>query len=150
MGVDLRATGRSTLSFMRVSELAERAGTSPTTIRFYEAEGILPAPARRTNGYREYGEQDLCRTRLIVTLRGLGLELTESGRLAELCATGRCDEMAGDLATRVAERRHAVGIAMAELSHLDAELASIATRLAKGETQDSLCTGKEVANAAAL
>lgn len=135
---------------MQVSELAERAGTSPKTIRFYEAEGVLPAPPRRANGYREYGEQDLCRTRLIVTLRGLGLDLTESGRLAELCATGRCDEMADDLAVRIAERRQAVAVAMAELAHLDAELAAIATSLANGEPQDSLCIGKEVANAAAL
>lgn len=135
---------------MQVSELADRAGTTPKTIRFYEAEGVLPSPPRRANGYREYAEQDLCRTRLVVTLRGLGLDLTESGRLAELCATGRCDEMAGDLAVRVAERRKAVAVAMAELAHLDAELAAIATGLANGEPQDSLCTGKEVANAAAL
>lgn len=27
---------------MRVSELAERVGTTAKTIRFYEAEGVLP------------------------------------------------------------------------------------------------------------
>lgn len=135
---------------MQVSELANRAGTTPKTIRFYEAAGVLPSPPRRANGYREYGEQDLCRTRLVVTLRGLGLELNESGRLAQLCATGSCDEMAGDLAVRVAERRQAVATAMAELAHLEAELAAIATGLVNGEPQESLCTGKEVANAAAL
>ena len=135
---------------MKVSELADRAGTRPKTIRFYEAEGVLPSPPRRANGYRDYGEQDLCRTRLVVTLRGLGLELTESGRLAELCATGRCDEMAGDLAVRVAERRQAVAVAMVELAHLDAELAVIAETLSTGAPQATLCIGKEVANAAPL
>lgn len=129
---------------MKVSELALRAGTTAKTIRFYEAEGILPAPTRRENRYRDYGEEDLCRVRLVVALRGLGLELTESGRLAELCATGRCDEMAGDLAVRIAERREAVATAMAELVHLDAELAAIERSLATGEPQTTLCLGKEV------
>lgn len=135
---------------MKVSELAALAGTSAKTIRFYEAEGILPPPARRKNSYRDYDDADLCRTRLVVALRGLGLELTESGRLAELCATGRCDEMADDLALRVAERRQAVATAMAELAHLDAELASVQDSLATGEPHATLCIGKEVADAPAL
>jgi DNA-binding transcriptional MerR regulator len=44
---------------MKVSELAEKAGTTATTIRFYEAEGILPAPPRQPNGYRTYDATDL-------------------------------------------------------------------------------------------
>jgi DNA-binding transcriptional MerR regulator len=129
---------------MKVSELAERAGTSAKTIRFYEAEGILPSPSRRDNGYREYDEDDLCRIRLVVSLRALGLELTESGRLAGLCATGHCDVMYSDLAARLAERRQEVASAMAELAHLDRELSSLQTTLASGQPQTSLCAGKEV------
>ena len=124
---------------MKVSELAERASTTPKTIRFYEAEGILPAPPRQPNGYRDYADEDLCRVRVVVALRGLGLDLAESGRLAELCSTGRCDEMAGDLGARVAERRRAVAAAMAELQHLDDELARIERSLATGEPEPSLC-----------
>ncbi len=129
---------------MRVSELAERVGTSPKTIRFYEAEGILPPPPRAANGYRDYGETDLCRVRVLVALRGLGLDLPEAARLAELCSTGRCDEMAGNLAVSVAERRRAVAAAMAELAHLDAELASVEQRLATEDPSPTLCLGKEV------
>jgi DNA-binding transcriptional MerR regulator len=128
---------------MKVSELAEKAGTTARTIRFYEAEGILPQPARSANGYREYHEDDLCRTRVLVSLRSMGLELPEAGRLAALCATGRCDEMTGDLAVRLAERRRAVAAAMKELVHLDAELASMERALASDEPRQRLCLGKE-------
>lgn len=129
---------------MRVSELAERAGTSAKTIRFYEAQGILPAPPRAGNGYRHYGDADVCRTRVLVTLRSLGLDLPEAGRLAGLCASGQCDDMTALLAARIPERRRAVAAAMAELAHLDAELASLERTLAKGEPQATLCLGKEV------
>lgn len=127
---------------MKVSELAERAGTSAKTIRFYEAEGILPAPPRAANGYRNYGDADVCRTRVLVALRNLGLP--EAGRLAGLCATGQCDDMTELLAARVPERRRAVAAAMAELAHLDTELASLERTLASGQPQATLCLGKEV------
>jgi len=128
---------------MRVSELAAKAGTTAKAIRFYEAEGVLPPPVRAQNRYRDYGEADLCRVRIVLALRGLGLDLAESGRLAELCATGRCDVMEADLAVRVAERRAAVSTAMAELAHLDVELASVEQALAAGEPHSTLCLGKE-------
>lgn len=128
---------------MKVSELADRAGTTAKTVRFYEAEGILPAPPRAANGYRDYEEADVCRTRVLVTLRNLGIELPEAGRLAELCATGRCSDMTDLLASQIPERRRAVAAAMSELAHLDAELASIERMLASGGPQATLCLGKE-------
>lgn len=129
---------------MKVSELAERAGTSATTIRFYEAEGILPAPPRAANGYRDYTDTDLCRTRVLVTLRNLSLELPEAGQLASMCAAGRCDDMSQLLAARIPERRQAVADAIAELAHLDAELAALERSLAGGEASVNCCAGKEV------
>ena len=128
---------------MKVSELARRAGTSPKTLRFYEAEGILPAPARQTNGYRSYDEADVCRARVVVALRNLGLELSEAGRLASMCAAGRCDDTMSDLAARIPERRRAVAAAMVELQHVDAELAAIERSLASGDTLIPLCSRKE-------
>ncbi|HET6381120.1 MAG TPA: MerR family transcriptional regulator [candidate division Zixibacteria bacterium] len=128
---------------MKVSELARLAGTTPKTIRFYEAEGILPAPPRRQNGYRDYDDVDACRARLVVALRGLGIELSEAGRLAELCATGACDAMSGDLVGLVAERRRAIAAAMEELAHLDTELASVQRMLANGEPVPTLCSTRK-------
>ena len=74
-------------------------------------------------------------------LRSLGLELTEAGRLAQLCAIGQCDDMTELLAARIPERRHRVAAAMAELAHLDAQLASLERTLASGQPQATLCLG---------
>lgn len=126
---------------MRVSELAARAGTTAKNVRFYEAERVLPAPVRAGNGYRDYSEGDLRQLRLVVALRGLGLGLAECGRLAQMCVTGRCEEMADDLAALVADKRDAVAVAMAELRHLDEALAALETTLASGRAQENLCLG---------
>jgi DNA-binding transcriptional MerR regulator len=129
---------------MKVSALAALSGVTPTTIRFYEAEGVLPAPPRASNGYREYSDVDVCRTRMIASLRRLGVELRESGRMAALCADGRCDEMSEQLLPRIREQRTAVAAERAELDHLDAELAHLEATLAAGQLTTGLCCGEEV------
>ena len=128
---------------MRVSELAQLAGITPASVRFYESEGILPLPPRAENGYRNYGEADVCRLRIVVSLRKLGLELSESGRLAAMCSSGDCESMAGKLTARLAERRREVATARAELDHLDAELGALERALVTGQPQEMLCPRKE-------
>ncbi len=46
---------------------------------------MLAAPPRRENGYRDYGEADAARRRLVLSLRRLGLGPEDAGRLARLC-----------------------------------------------------------------
>lgn len=70
---------------MNISTLARRAGISPSGVRWYEAAGILPAPAREGNGYRSYDERDLSRLTLVLTLRRLGMPPVEAGVLAAQC-----------------------------------------------------------------
>lgn len=41
---------------MKIGELAKRSGCRVVTIRYYEREGLLPAPARSAGNYRLYGE----------------------------------------------------------------------------------------------
>lgn len=124
---------------MRVSELARRAGITPAAIRFYESEGVLPAASRRANGYRDYSEGDLCRLRLVVTLRGLGIELSECGRLAALCQDGQCDVMEQQFLPQIEERRRAVAAARAELDHLDRELENTQRALRAGTALPLIC-----------
>jgi len=124
---------------MRVSEIARQAGTNAKAVRFYEAEGVLPSPARAANGYREYDDLDLCRLRVLVSLRGLGVPLAESGRLASLCAADRCDDMEADLLGVVRERRAAVAATRAELDHLERELTELEVALAGREQMSEAC-----------
>ena len=39
---------------MQIKELARATGVDVETIRYYEKQGLLPEPARRDNGYRDY------------------------------------------------------------------------------------------------
>lgn len=62
---------------MKIQELAQKTGVSARTIRYYEEIGILPAPARAENNYREYSEQDVERLRLVAGARRLDLSLDD-------------------------------------------------------------------------
>jgi MerR family copper efflux transcriptional regulator len=62
---------------MRIGELATRAGITPSRVRFYEAKGLLPPPARRESGYRDYDEAALDVLSLISRGRRLGYTLRE-------------------------------------------------------------------------
>jgi len=46
---------------MRIGELADRLGTTPHAIRFYERSGLLPVPHRGENRYRDYTDKDVSR-----------------------------------------------------------------------------------------
>jgi DNA-binding transcriptional MerR regulator len=72
---------------MRIGELAERAGTTTRTLRYYEARGLLPA-RRSGNGYRAYGEEDLRLLRQIRLLQDFGFELEETRPFVECLRAG--------------------------------------------------------------
>jgi len=72
---------------MRIGELAERAGTTTRTLRYYESRGLLPA-RRAGNGYRAYGEADLRLLRQIRLLQDFGFELEETRPFVECLRAG--------------------------------------------------------------
>ncbi|GGT33812.1 MerR family transcriptional regulator [Streptomyces purpureus] len=72
---------------MRIGELAERAGTTTRTLRYYESRGLLPA--RRTeNGHRTYDEHDLRLLQQIRTLQDFGFELEETRPFVDCLRAG--------------------------------------------------------------
>ncbi|GGY13805.1 hypothetical protein GCM10010358_77560 [Streptomyces minutiscleroticus] len=58
-----------------IGELAEMAGLSVKTIRYYSDSGLLPVAERSTGGHRRYGPQALNRLRLIRQLRSLEIPI---------------------------------------------------------------------------
>ncbi|MGW4485778.1 MerR family transcriptional regulator [Amycolatopsis sp. NPDC004368] len=72
---------------MRIGELARRAGTTPRALRFYEAQGLLPA-GRSANGYRDYDEDDLRLVSEIQTLRTVGFTLEDTRPFVDCLRTG--------------------------------------------------------------
>ena len=62
---------------MRIGELARLSDCDVETIRFYEREGLLAAPAREANGYRSYTEAHLVQLNFIRHCRSLGIGLPD-------------------------------------------------------------------------
>ncbi len=69
---------------MRIGELAEKAGVTPRTIRYYEKLGLITPSEREGKGFRYYTDAELARLRKIDALQALGLSLEEIGDILDL------------------------------------------------------------------
>ena len=65
------------MSFLKIGEVAETAGVTVDTVRFYEQRGVLPAPERQPSGYRRYTSEAVERIRLTKSLQALSFTLDE-------------------------------------------------------------------------
>ena len=74
------------MSAMTIGRLAKQSGVNIDTIRYYERNRLLPEPARRLSGYREYGPMDIARLRFIMRAKDLGFTLAEIAELLSLSA----------------------------------------------------------------
>lgn len=63
-------------------ELAELAGTTLNTVRYYHRQGLLDEPTRSSNGYKRYGIEHLVRLLQIRRLREIGVPVAELRRSA--------------------------------------------------------------------
>lgn len=80
---------------MRIGELAAAAGTSTKTVRFYEAQGLLPAPNRKPSGYRDYTSETLTRLDFIHRGQAAGLTLAQIQQVLRIRDGGQapCDHV---------------------------------------------------------
>lgn len=69
-----------------IGDLARVAGTKVQTIRYYELQGLLRAPARTHGNQRRYGKTDLNRLKFIRHARELGFALDNVRALLQLAA----------------------------------------------------------------
>ena len=87
-----------------IGELAEHAGVTVKTVRFYSDRGLLPEARRSSGGHRRYGPEALDRLRLIRSLRALDLPVSDVGRIIdqedalEDAVAGRLRELGSQLA----------------------------------------------------
>jgi DNA-binding transcriptional MerR regulator len=100
---------------LTVSALADQAGLSADTVRYYERVGLLPKPARSAAGYRLYDQEAVGRLRLIKGAQRAGLRLREIGELLQVADRGQCP--CGHTETLLRQR---LGEVQAELTRLQA------------------------------
>jgi DNA-binding transcriptional MerR regulator len=74
-----------------IGEVGRLAGVKPTTIRWYEQEGLLPLPLRTEGGHRVYGEDHLRRLGFIRHARELGFPMPAIRALLGLAACPQAD-----------------------------------------------------------
>lgn len=69
---------------MKIGELAKLTDAQVETIRYYEREGLLPAPARSDGNYRLYTQAHVERLTFIRNCRSLDMTLEEIRSLLHL------------------------------------------------------------------
>lgn len=74
---------------MLIGNVAQRAGVSAPTIRYYESLGLLSPPRRSPAGYRRYNDATVEVLRFIRKAQGLGFSLEEVGEILKLTRSGQ-------------------------------------------------------------
>jgi len=115
---------------MRIGDLARRTGVDVQTVRFYEREGLLEAPARTPAGYRAYGPQHLERLSFVRHCRSLDMPLADIKRLLALASdqSVSCDDV------NVLVQAHLVRIRAkrARLEGLESKLSALRAQCSSG------------------
>ena len=62
---------------MKIGQVAQQAGVSVDTVRFYERRGVLPPAQRRRSGYRVFSTSTVERIRMAKALQDMGFTLDE-------------------------------------------------------------------------
>lgn len=68
----------------KIGELSRLTGCNIETLRYYEREGLLPAPPRGDNGYRYYPTDTVARVRFILHAKQLGFTLSDIAELLSI------------------------------------------------------------------
>ncbi|BAN03504.1 heavy metal-responsive transcriptional regulator [Ilumatobacter coccineus] len=73
---------------MRIGELANTAGVTAKTIRYYESIGLLDEPERTESGYRSYGPPAIERLDFVKQAQASGLSLAEIRSILQIKDAG--------------------------------------------------------------
>jgi MerR family copper efflux transcriptional regulator len=118
------------MDMLSIGQVARRAGVGVETVRFYEREGELSEPPRRSSGYRQYPEQVVSRLHFIKRAQKLGFSLKEISELLLLRVDAQtsCEEVKQSTEAKIAEVEHK----LVELQRMRQALLQV----------HSLCTGQ--------
>lgn len=111
---------------LKIGDLASASATPVDTIRYYEREGLLPAPARTAGNFRLYEASHLERLQFIRHCRGLDMSLDEVRTLLHYrdCPEADC----GDVNALLDEHIAQVSRRIRELRSLERQLKALRQR----------------------
>lgn len=119
---------------LTVSKLAERARTSPDTLRYYERIGLLPEPDRSPSGYRLYDDSMAELVGFIKRAQRFGLRLEEIRQLVDVRERGLCP--CGHTRVLLERRLADLDQEMAALDRLRGDITDMLAELPPGRRDD--------------
>ena len=107
-------------------ELADSAGISTDTLRYYERRGVLPKPARTSGGYRRYPAAAVARVAMIRRALAIGFSLADLSRVLRERERGgapcrKVRAIVGERLARIDAELDALAALKCELTDLIAE-----------------------------
>ncbi len=77
-----------------IQQAAQKLGLTPSTLRYYDKEGLLPNLKRTDSGIRIFSDTDLDWLGLICCLKNSGMPILEIKQFMNLCLLGEdtCEE----------------------------------------------------------
>ena len=109
--------------FMRIGDLARKAGTTMRTIRYYEQLGLIAPAARTRGGFRLYEEDELRKLRLIKNLQLVETSLSQVKAIFEQRRRGRiASEVAGGLSALLEQQLRKVQQRIAQFRAMETSL----------------------------
>ncbi|EWT05022.1 MerR family transcriptional regulator [Intrasporangium chromatireducens Q5-1] len=126
---------------MRIGEIAETAGTTAKTLRFYEDQGLLPPAERTPAGYREYTSETVARIDFIHRGQAAGLTLMQIRQILDIRDRGQapCGHVRDLLDARLTE----IEQQLAQLTALRDTIADLRDQAAEPEPEscnpDQVC-----------
>lgn len=127
------------MSYLRIGELAQLAGTNNETLRFYEARGLMDEPRRSESGYRLYTEDDVSRVTFIMRAKRMGFSLNEIAELLSLRVT-REEATCGEVKEIAEAKLEAIDEKIAELHRMKGALQQITRACVGGDESAIHCT----------
>jgi Cd(II)/Pb(II)-responsive transcriptional regulator len=118
----------------RIGELARLCGVQVETVRYYEAQKLMPKPGRSQGNYRQYSQTHLERLSFIRHCRSLDMPMEEIRQLlrAKENPGFDCGEVNAVLDRHIAH----VAERLTELRRLQKQLVELRTRCGQGATAE--------------
>lgn len=119
------------MSGLTIGRLAEEAGVSVETVRYYERRGLIRRPPRPRSGYRRYGKDAVRRLAFVRRAKALGFTLREIRDLLALRAGagGAC----GDVEETAERTIGRIERQIDELGRMKSALAALSDACRRGE-----------------
>ena len=96
-----------------IKQAAEIMNVTPTTLRYYDKQGLLPFMERKESGYRIFSEEDIKMPRGIECLKKSGMPIKDIRQFSKWVQMG--DDSLQERYEMFLERRRTVEAQMAEL-----------------------------------